>query len=95
MQDLQAKARAAATKAGRSPHTASGNIKTIPKSIVIRKGKPKTVSSKPRAQTGGRRGRSKSQVKRTAILRGAKAVFLAAGFGGANMDEVAARAGVS
>ena len=95
MQDLQAKARAAATKASRSPQNVSGNVKTIPKSIVIRKGKPKTVSSKPRAQTGGRRGRSKSQVKRTAILRGAKAVFLAAGFGGANMDEVAARAGVS
>ena len=51
--------------------------------------------SRSRARSAGRRGRSKSQVKRTAILRGAKAVFLASGFDGANMDEVAARAGVS
>jgi TetR/AcrR family transcriptional regulator, mexJK operon transcriptional repressor len=94
MQELRAKTRAAAAKASRSPQNASGNIKTIPKSIVIRKGKPMIVVSKPRAQTAGRRGRSKSQIKRAAILRGAKAVFLAAGFGGANMDEVAARAGV-
>ncbi len=36
-----------------------------------------------------------SDAKRTAILRGAKAVFVAAGFEGANMDDVAARAGVS
>src|ERR1700754_3442339 len=95
MQDLQAKARAAATKAGRSPHAASGNFKTIPKSIVSRKAKPTALVSKNRAQTAGKRGRSKSQIKRAAILRGAKAVFLATGFGGANMDEVAARAGVS
>jgi TetR/AcrR family transcriptional regulator, mexJK operon transcriptional repressor len=47
------------------------------------------------AQTAGKRGRSKSGAKRRAILRGAKAVFLACGFEGANMDEVAARAGVS
>ena len=55
-----------------------------------------TGVSNSRSQTGGKRGRSKiSQIKRAAILRGAKAVFLAAGFGGANMDDVAARAGVS
>jgi TetR/AcrR family transcriptional regulator, mexJK operon transcriptional repressor len=47
------------------------------------------------AQAAGRRGRSKSDAKRRAILRGAKAVFLASGFEGANMDEVAARADVS
>lgn len=37
----------------------------------------------------------RSDVKRAAILHGAKEVFLKAGFGGASMDEVAARAGVS
>lgn len=40
-------------------------------------------------------GRGKSDAKRRAILRGAKAVFLKFGFGGTSMDEVAARAGVS
>jgi TetR/AcrR family transcriptional repressor of mexJK operon len=40
-------------------------------------------------------GRGKSDAKRTAILRGAKAAFLKSGFGGTSMDEVAARAGVS
>ena len=95
MQDLQAKARAAATKASRSPHNVSGNIKTIPRSIVSRKEKPTTAVSKPGLQASGRRGRIKSDAKRAAILQGAKAVFLASGFGGANMDEVAARAGVS
>ena len=39
--------------------------------------------------------RGKSDSKRKAILRGAKAVFLQSGFGGTSMDEVAARAGVS
>lgn len=52
-------------------------------------------SSAPETPPQGRRGRAKSDVKRRAILHGAKAVFLAAGFEGANMDEVAARAGVS
>lgn len=47
------------------------------------------------APQAGRRGRTKSDTKRKAILRGAKAVFLTSGFEGANMDEVAARAGVS
>ena len=37
----------------------------------------------------------KSDAKRTAILRGAKTVFLKAGFEGTSMDEVADRAGVS
>ena len=54
-----------------------------------------TVVSAGRAEAGGRRGRIKSHAKRAAILRGAKAVFLASGFGGASMDDVAARAGVS
>ena len=36
-----------------------------------------------------------SDKKREAILKGAKAVFLKHGFGDANMDEVAAVAGVS
>jgi len=40
-------------------------------------------------------GRRRSDGKRVAILRGACRVFLAQGFGGANMDEVAAAAGVS
>jgi len=40
-------------------------------------------------------GRGKSDAKRKAILRGAKAVFLKLGFGGTSMDEVAARSGVS
>ncbi|HWV40147.1 TetR/AcrR family transcriptional regulator [Pseudorhodoplanes sp.] len=43
--------------------------------------------------TGGRAGLSDR--KREAILKGAKAVFLKQGFGGASMDEVAAAAGVS
>ena len=42
-------------------------------------------------RTGGKRG----EVKRQAILRGAKAVFLSRGFAGANMDGVAAKAQVS
>lgn len=42
-----------------------------------------------------KRGRVKSQAKRIAILRGAKAIFLAAGFEGASMDDVAKRSGVS
>ena len=37
----------------------------------------------------------KGDAKRQAILRGAKAVFLKRGFGGASMDAVAAQAGVS
>ncbi len=40
-------------------------------------------------------GRALSDKKRFAILRGAKAVFLKEGFGGASMDQVAAAAGVS
>lgn len=40
-------------------------------------------------------GRALSDKKREAILHGAKAVFLNAGFGGASMDQVAASAGVS
>jgi TetR/AcrR family transcriptional repressor of mexJK operon len=36
-----------------------------------------------------------SEAKRRAILNGAKAAFLKSGFGGASMDEVAVRAGVS
>ena len=60
-----------------------------------------TAASSPSPETPAdtvpepRRGRVKSDLKRRAILHGAKAVFLAAGFEGANMDEVAARAGVS
>jgi TetR/AcrR family transcriptional repressor of mexJK operon len=49
-----------------------------------------------RTRDGRRKnGRRRSDAKRKAILRGAKAVFLKAGFGGTSMDEVAARAGVS
>ena len=40
-------------------------------------------------------GRALSDKKREAILRGAKAVFLKEGFGGASMDQIAAVAGVS
>jgi TetR/AcrR family transcriptional repressor of mexJK operon len=40
-------------------------------------------------------GRALSDKKREAILRGAKAVFLKEGFGGASMDQVASAAGVS
>jgi TetR/AcrR family transcriptional repressor of mexJK operon len=40
-------------------------------------------------------GNTRSDAKRKAILRGAKTVFLKAGFGGSSMDEVAARARVS
>jgi TetR/AcrR family transcriptional regulator, mexJK operon transcriptional repressor len=43
------------------------------------------------ARVGGRRGDAKREV----ILRGAKAVFLSKGFAEANMDAVAAKAGVS
>jgi TetR/AcrR family transcriptional repressor of mexJK operon len=94
MQELQVKARAAAAKTNRSQRKATSQIKTIPRSIVIRKGKTATAMPKIEARTG-RRGRTKSDAKRAAILRGAKAVFLASGFESANMDEVAARAGVS
>lgn len=37
----------------------------------------------------------RADTKRQVILRGAKAVFLKAGFGNATMDDIAARAGVS
>ena len=47
-------------------------------------------SGKPRAS-----GRQKSDGKRRAIVEGACRVFLAHGFGGANMDAVAEAAGVS
>ncbi len=40
-------------------------------------------------------GRALSDKKREAILRGAKAAFLKEGFGGASMDQIAAKAGVS
>jgi TetR/AcrR family transcriptional repressor of mexJK operon len=93
MQELQVKTRATAAKAGRSRNAAS-RIKTIPRSIVIRKAKAEAAVPKIEARTG-RRGRTKSDAKRAAILRGAKAVFLASGFEGANMDEVASRARVS
>jgi TetR/AcrR family transcriptional repressor of mexJK operon len=94
MQELQAKARASAAKTGRSRRNATSQIKTIPRSIVIRKGK--TAAAMPKIEArAGRRGRTKSDAKRAAILRGAKAVFLASGFESANMDEVAAHAGVS
>jgi TetR/AcrR family transcriptional repressor of mexJK operon len=43
----------------------------------------------------GAGGRPLSDKKREAILRGAKAVFLKEGFGGASMDQIAAMAGVS
>lgn len=48
-----------------------------------------------RNKAGGPTGMSKSDAKRRAILRGAKAAFLKSGFGGTSMDEVAARARVS
>lgn len=94
MQELQVKSLTATAKVRRS-HRNFTSDKTIPDSIVIRKGKKTAVVSKNRARMAGGRGRTKSDAKRAAILRGAKAVFLASGFGGANMDEVAARAGVS
>jgi TetR/AcrR family transcriptional repressor of mexJK operon len=96
MRELRVKARVATTKGSRSRHGVIGNNKTIPGSIVIRKRK-KTAAVVPKnpARVEGRRGRTKSGAKRAAILRGAKAVFLACGFESANMDEVAARAGVS
>lgn len=47
-------------------------------------------ASRPETAGAGRSG-----AKRKAILRGAKDVFLKAGFGGTSMDEVASRAGVS
>lgn len=93
MRELQVKARSAAAKAGQSHRKVAGNFKTIPKSIVIRKGEADRGLLGP--QTTGKRGRPTSDAKRNAILRGAKAVFLGSGFEGANMDEVAARAGVS
>lgn len=48
-----------------------------------------------RNKAGGPSGKSKSDAKHRAILRGAKAVFLKSGFGGTSMDEVASRARVS
>jgi TetR/AcrR family transcriptional repressor of mexJK operon len=95
MRELQVKARSAAAKAAQSHRKVASNVKTIPESIVIRKGKANEVSLKPQAQATGKRGRPTSDAKRAAILRGAKVVFLGSGFEGANMDEVAARAGVS
>jgi TetR/AcrR family transcriptional regulator, mexJK operon transcriptional repressor len=93
MRELQVKA--AARKTARFRHDAAGSHKTIPNSIVIRKGSAAPAERKSDAREAGRRGRTKSDAKRTAILRGAKVVFLADGFEGASMDEVAARAGVS
>jgi TetR/AcrR family transcriptional repressor of mexJK operon len=78
------------------PDVASRNVEASGKGA-----RPLATRSKKAAKPGGlgkvtaRRGRTKSDAKRTAILRGAKAVFLASGFEGANMDEVAARADVS
>lgn len=69
----------------------SGKIRSI-EAMPKRK---KAAMSGANMKVMARRGRTKSDAKRTAILRGAKAVFLASGFEGANMDEVAARAGVS
>ena len=54
-----------------------------------------TGSRSKQVGPAGNSGRGKSDAKRKAILRGAKAVFLKLGFGGTSMDEVAARAGVS
>ena len=54
-----------------------------------------TIAANAPATGVGRPGRVKSDAKRKAILRGAKSVFLKAGFGDTSMDEVAARAGVS
>lgn len=93
MRELQVKARAAAAKAGRSRRNVAGSDKTIPESIVIRKGP--AGRARQAVPSSGRRGRVKSDAKRTAILRGAKAVFLKSGFEDTSMDEVAARAGVS
>jgi TetR/AcrR family transcriptional regulator, mexJK operon transcriptional repressor len=97
MRELRVKATAAARKSAPSRHNAAGSRKTIPTSIVIRNSGRKTTSAAPKgeARRAARRGRAKSDAKRRAILRGAKAVFLSAGFEGANMDAVATRAGVS
>jgi len=95
MRELQVKAGAAADKAGRSRRSVAGNIKTIPKSIVSRKGAAAAGEAQADAAPRGRRGRVKSDAKREAILRGGMAVFLKFGFERTSMDEVAARAGVS
>ena len=51
----------------------------------------------PVSESAARRGRARgpSPTKRQAILRAARDVFIEEGFGGASLDEVAARAGVS
>lgn len=95
MRGLQVKARAAAAKARPSRGNKAGTDKTIPESIVKGKGTAPAVLPRSEAEASRKRGRSKSDAKRRAILRGAKAVFLASGFEAANMDDVAARAGVS
>jgi TetR/AcrR family transcriptional repressor of mexJK operon len=67
---------------------------TILDSIVSGKEGNMGVEVRRHAEEGG--GEAKRQVlKRRAILRGAKAVFLSKGFAAANMDAVAAKAGVS
>lgn len=73
---------------------AAGN-QTIPSSIVSGKRHRLVGASAREATETGRRGRTKSDAKRNAILRSAKTVFLSVGFEGANMDEVASGAGVS
>jgi TetR/AcrR family transcriptional regulator, mexJK operon transcriptional repressor len=52
------------------------------------------VGVRRHAEEGGREAK-RQVLKRRAILRGAKAVFLSKGFAAANMDAVAAKAGVS
>jgi TetR/AcrR family transcriptional repressor of mexJK operon len=87
--------KAAAAKPARSRRTVDAGNKTIPISIVSGKRNRPTGAAARSARQTGRRGRARSDVKRTAILRSAKTVFLSVGFEGANMDEVASRAGVS
>ncbi|HKS83928.1 MAG TPA: TetR/AcrR family transcriptional regulator [Pseudolabrys sp.] len=70
---------------------AAAEEKTIPRSIVG----GKTRDADVRERGADKNGRSLSDAKRRAILRGAKGVFLREGFGGTSMDAVAARAGVS
>ena len=85
MRQLQSKA-GGGNKAARMPAAGS---KTILESIVTGKRR------RPDMAVGNSKVPRRSDAKRSAILRGAKQVFLTLGFERAGMDEVAARAGVS
>jgi TetR/AcrR family transcriptional regulator, mexJK operon transcriptional repressor len=81
-------------KQKRSRPMKADNDKTIPNSLVIRKGRG-GPGRRAAPATQGRPGRVKSDAKRAAILKGAKAAFLKLGFEATSMDEVAGRAGVA